>query len=307
MDAYPSYSRPETVRPFVPIDIRPLHPIQPGPARATPLPQLPFPPRQPRFSDAYELSTHIVPAAFPRRATKPFEPIADEETREQRTARIKRVAEDLEKRDVDMDDGQRGRKVDDATLWNVWNRYRRKEKEGTKSSPGDRDGDRKGGGGLTLIVLHANGFPKEIWEPTLGHFISAASKSVAAPVIAEIWCMESVNHGESALLNQPHLGDMFDWADNVRDLLNFLLNYLPPVISQLTLPTHLARKSESLSGQIIERGFQNRVILLNIQNYSTRLSSSTLSLHPLNSPANVPVSLHGVPCRVVLNGPHAKR
>ncbi|OAV99340.1 hypothetical protein PTTG_04581 [Puccinia triticina 1-1 BBBD Race 1] len=76
---------------------------------------------------------------------------------------------------------------------------------------------------ITLILTHANGFHKETWEPMLAHLLL----SPGGRKIKEIWALDCANHGDSAILNRSTLGLNFDWADNARDLLNFVLLYLP--------------------------------------------------------------------------------
>lgn len=91
---------------------------------------------------------------------------------------------------------------------------------------------------ITLILAHANGFHKETWEPALAHLIL----SPAGRRIQEIWSIDCVNHGDSAILNRQHLGLPFDWADYARDLMNFILSYLPDQTSSRSrLPVILPR------------------------------------------------------------------
>lgn len=54
--------------------------------------------------------------------------------------------------------------------------------------------------------------------------------------IHEIWSLDMINQGDSALLNKDTLDTAFDWADNGRDILQFVLSYLPEA-SSLDVPT----------------------------------------------------------------------
>ncbi|PLW09041.1 hypothetical protein PCANC_21618 [Puccinia coronata f. sp. avenae] len=91
---------------------------------------------------------------------------------------------------------------------------------------------------ITLILAHANGFHKETWEPSLAHLIL----SPAGRKIKEIWALDCVNQGDSAVLNRQNLGLNFDWGDQARDLLQFVLCYLPDDKSSGTsLPVVLPR------------------------------------------------------------------
>jgi len=47
-----------------------------------------------------------------------------------------------------------------------------------------------------------------------------------APVITELWALDSVHQGDSGVLNDGLLGDAFNWADNGRDILAFIINHI---------------------------------------------------------------------------------
>lgn len=93
-----------------------------------------------------------------------------------------------------------------------------------------------------------------------------------------MWLWEAVNHGDSALLNVDAIGGLCesiwpiestvltswyidDWTDNARDILNFLLSYLPDDPTDRTLPTHLSRVPESLAASRKQSGFQSRTLV----------------------------------------------
>jgi hypothetical protein len=75
-------------------------------------------------------------------------------------------------------------------LWNCLNRYVRQGLDESSST------------GITLFLAHATGFPKEIWEPTLGHLLS--SQDVVG-LVDEIWSWEAVQHGDAGLINASSL------------------------------------------------------------------------------------------------------
>ncbi|SCV72099.1 BQ2448_4793 [Microbotryum intermedium] len=79
---------------------------------------------------------------------------------------------------------------------------------------------------LTLVFAHANGFHKETWEPVISDLLD--SWDPALMPIGEIWCLDAVNQGDSAVLNEAVL---VDWSDHGRDIANFLISYLPDPLS----------------------------------------------------------------------------
>jgi hypothetical protein len=59
---------------------------------------------------------------------------------------------------------------------------------------------------ITLVLLHATGFHKETWEPSLERVFHLASRSKIGDVkIREAWAIECPNHGASAQLNDSTL------------------------------------------------------------------------------------------------------
>jgi hypothetical protein len=50
-----------------------------------------------------------------------------------------------------------------------------------------------------------------------------------------------------------------DWHDNTRDMLNFMLNYLPDSLEEL--PVHLPRVPSHVSESRKEHGFDNRTLV----------------------------------------------
>ncbi|EPQ28327.1 uncharacterized protein PFL1_04154 [Pseudozyma flocculosa PF-1] len=96
--------------------------------------------------------------------------------------------------------------------------------------------------GYTLIVSHANGLHKELWEPALSHIVQTLSLPAAdgaegdgrqrrtgSPVrIDEIWSFDCTHSGEAASVNRDRLGDVVSWFDHPRDVMQFLDHFLPP-------------------------------------------------------------------------------
>ena len=111
-------------------------------------PALPCPPRHRRFATSYTVTTHLIPAAFPR--SSPFVPLPAfpaQENKDERTARIQRFTGELLSLQARHAPDQSG--TQQTVLWSVLNRYVRK----STSIGGTR--------GSTLLLLHANGLHKE--------------------------------------------------------------------------------------------------------------------------------------------------
>ncbi|KZP28275.1 alpha/beta-hydrolase [Athelia psychrophila] len=209
---------------------RPFPPVRSAPPLPAHLPALPFPPRAPTaISETYLLSTHIIPAAWPRvtpATAAPLEPAPSPSAgREER----KRVH--LRRADAIIDVQRRHAEAvtplgagDAKVHWNCVNRYVRRDLG---------HGSRKG---VTLFLAHGTGMHKEIWEPALQYLLANPGTQVD-----EIWAIDAVQHGDSALLNQAVLSEAFDWMDNARDVVSFLVHYLPTQATASALPLHLPR------------------------------------------------------------------
>lgn len=75
-------------------------------------------------------------------------------------------------------------------------------------------------GDLTLLFAHANGFPKELYEP---FFVSLQHAYAASGLrIRSIWAVDAAHQGASGILNERHLGDEPSWNDLPRDLLHIV-------------------------------------------------------------------------------------
>ncbi|TCD65455.1 hypothetical protein EIP91_002669 [Steccherinum ochraceum] len=251
-----SYPKPDAPWPYT-YNPRILEPILPYPTATshTSPPSLPTT-RQARslLHPEWTLSTHVVPAAYPR--TTPLVPVppipafAFGKDKKQRREEIVALANELAEAKLKQGKGElKSLGRDQTALWCCVNRYVRK---------------RSGSGipkGITLFFAHANGFMKEIWEPTLLHLVNIMREKGASYEVAEIWCFDGANHGDSAIVNEGKLSGIYDWQDNARDLSNFLTNYLPHAPTSSDLPTHLSRVSPSESKRREEHGFAERTLV----------------------------------------------
>lgn len=226
---------------FTPATPRPFLPIQPYPVISH-SPPLPTPPRK-AIHAAYALTTHLIPAAFPRSVPDIPLPEIPSHSTPDRQAQVGSLARELIGQRACFAQGKLYGDHSQKPLWNCVNRYVRADNLGS---------------GLTLFLAHANGFPKEIWETMLRNIFD----SPAAPLVDEVWSWEAVHHGDAALVNAGNLSGIVDWQDNARDIVNFLLNYLPDDTAVSSLPTHLERVPESTSEVRTERGYSRRTLVV---------------------------------------------
>lgn len=121
--------------------------------------------------------------------------------------------------------------VDDCQprLWNVINRY----------------APQKSTDGVTLIFGHGTGLHKETWEPAM----QAILEHTRIP-IRECWSIDMVMCGQSSLLNRDDLGEVVHMHDHARDLLNFVLHYLPEESGSVP-PSVLPRRTSEPRRKVI--------------------------------------------------------
>ncbi|KAH8112353.1 Alpha/beta hydrolase family-domain-containing protein [Phellopilus nigrolimitatus] len=254
------YSPPTSPRTFDSV-----HPRELLPLREPPETLLLYPPVLPSeavkrskktcpISEEFSLSTHLVPAAYPR--TTPFLPLPERfassytTSKEERKARAQEVTEyilSVKKRQSNGEITPDER--ENRLLWNCVNRYARKDR-----TPKSKKS-------ITLLLTHANGFPREIWEPFLRYLLAQSSENDAVS-IDEVWAFEAVQHGDSFIINQDKLGVVYDWSDNTRDILSFLTRYLPSERTTAPLPSHLSRLSDKTSNDRIANGFADRTLVV---------------------------------------------
>jgi hypothetical protein len=197
-----------------------LFPLQ-EPPQSFEYPALPCPPRDHRFTSTYTITTHLIPAAFPRVSPfVPLPPVPDNESRDERSARLERYTTEF----LDLQT-QHAPDTRPTVLWTVLNRYVRANS----------------GTGLTLLMLHANGLHKEVsvktyilvfclllpsrrlqtFEPTLRHLFEAVDTDKRYQ-IDEVWALDAVQHGDSGLVNAQNLGSLCE-ASNFSHILSELI------------------------------------------------------------------------------------
>ena len=145
-----SYPKPAPFT-WLPVTTRPLLPFHPPPEPLIrPPPSLPSPPRQLALDAPYTLTTHLFPAAFLRTAAHvpvPQRP-PQNANKEERLEFCNGTLKELRDLRVTMDP-----QGVPQVLWNCANRYVRREGSMKTSTRG-----------VTLLFVHANGFPKEVIE-----------------------------------------------------------------------------------------------------------------------------------------------
>ncbi|KAM0723177.1 hypothetical protein Q7P37_001377 [Cladosporium fusiforme] len=92
-------------------------------------------------------------------------------------------------------------------------------RDNTSPKPGD----------VTIIGGHANGFPKELYEPLWDDlYLKLKAKGVN---IRSIWIADAAHQGASGVLNERKLGDDPSWNDHPRDLF-LMINHFRSQIQQ---------------------------------------------------------------------------
>ncbi|KAG8216017.1 hypothetical protein J3R82DRAFT_8010 [Butyriboletus roseoflavus] len=208
---------------------RPLRPILPHPnLDGIKTPALPSPPRPAVFHTTtygvYRLSTHLVPAAFPRLVSDiPLPEIpsyipdgSPSERRDKMDVFVKQVIETQ----YAYEEGRVGGKPSERLLWNCVNRY--------------------------------------TWETMIRDLLNAP----AGEMVDEVWAWDAVQHGDAAVVNAENLSGIFDWLDNTRDIANFLIHYLPDAVEAAVLPTRLPRLPMSVTKGRGEHGYRTRKLVV---------------------------------------------
>ncbi|CAK9782622.1 uncharacterized protein COLE_07781 [Cutaneotrichosporon oleaginosum] len=178
----------------------------------------------------YVRSVHACPAAYPRmyegtlsRSSYPYSSIPETETKEARAARLEKdkVACAEQAREAAKTEGAGWKTNSGEGLWLSVERWRRED-------PVE--------GGVTLLMLHANGMLKEDYHPLLESLFASSPtvqfgthilSSTAAVVVNEVFFLEDSLHGTSVDLNAGRLPPLHSWADGARDVLNFLSHCAP--------------------------------------------------------------------------------
>ncbi|PYH99135.1 toxin biosynthesis protein [Aspergillus ellipticus CBS 707.79] len=133
-------------------------------------------------------------------------------------------------------------------------------------------------GDLTILAAHANGFPKELYEP-LWEELYARSKANGFR-IRSIWMADVAHQGESSVVNEDVLGNDPSWFDHSRDLLH-LIN-----VKRKEMPRPIVGIGHSMGGAhlaqvcLMHPRLIHTLVLLDpaIQRESTQLDSYEMAL-----------------------------
>ncbi|GAA5973819.1 hypothetical protein JCM8115_006010 [Rhodotorula mucilaginosa] len=205
----------------------PLSPPRPLSRPLPPLPNRPHPSPHDALAPGWTRETLVLPAAFPRsfpRSTKkPHEPARDPTVAAAPGQRAdpQRALEQVVRSQIDSfahpigADNVQVEAEAQEQLVVVGNRYRPARTPSNAAGPG-----------LTLVLSHANGFYKEVWEPVLASVLAEIEQRGSSLPVEEIWALDCVIQGDSAVLNDDVLGNAFNWADHGRDLVNVIAYYL---------------------------------------------------------------------------------
>ena len=157
-------------------------------APLSPPPSTQLPPRIPESCgfdlEGWQRTTHILPAAYPRRPTL-SEPTCEV------------TIDDIWKRRQDDYDGRdkRLKTSHDGTgpvLWSVVDRFTRTDVSSAAK--------------LTLVLTHGAGLYRRSWDTMISHLL--AHNSPASELVCEVWTMDAYTHGDGGLVNAGKLPDI---------------------------------------------------------------------------------------------------
>jgi len=136
---------------WISLNLKPLLPFRTR-GEDLPKPPLPSPPRDEFFDDNYTVSTHLIPAACPRLTPDVLSPATPEFSTDpsERKQNIQKTATEIRGLQELYDQGKFGEERSEKLLWNCVNRYAKRRVHSHGKS------------GLTLLLAHAIGFPKEV-------------------------------------------------------------------------------------------------------------------------------------------------
>ncbi|KAL9085406.1 MAG: hypothetical protein Q9159_004695 [Coniocarpon cinnabarinum] len=76
---------------------------------------------------------------------------------------------------------------------------------------------------VTLVAAHGAALPKELYEPLWDELLQRSSQQ--GFTIRAIWIADTVNFGQSGVINEDKLSSDYSWMDHARDLLLFINHF----------------------------------------------------------------------------------
>ncbi|SPJ72578.1 related to host-specific AK-toxin Akt2 [Fusarium torulosum] len=138
------------------------------------------------------------------------------------------------------------------------------------SNPNPQPGD------VTIVGAHANGFPKELYEPLWDElFERAKQKNIR---IRSIWIADVWNQSQSGGTNENLLGNDSSWYDHARDLM-YLINQ-----NQRDMPHPIVGVGHSMGGSQLAQ----------LALWHPRLLNSLVLIDPILQIPNPSISLTGL-------------
>ncbi|KAJ3474644.1 hypothetical protein NLI96_g12343 [Meripilus lineatus] len=216
-----SYPRPTSFLPLNQLLLRRIPPLQPSPSSASDtsststntvppssLPPLPSPPRKSLLSPSWKLSTHLVPAAFPR--STPYIPPHTlpkfKGSKDQFKADVEKLARGvLEAKETYWVGRDEKVERDQSRLWNCVNRYVRDDAAESGSESEGWEGDYIAFCACEWVSERNMGTYSPKPHQLSQHQISILKTPSQKPQISEIWVWEAVNHGDAGLVNASQL------------------------------------------------------------------------------------------------------
>lgn len=134
-------------------------------------------------------------------------------------------------------------------------------------------------GDVTIIAAHANGIPKELYEPLWDDLLAESESKQQGFRIRGIWITDLAHQAESSHINQKLLGNDPSWSDHARDLLhliNLKRNDMPPPLVGIG---HSVGGAQLVDLSLIHPRLLSTVVLLDpvIQMRSSEITPDSLN------------------------------
>ncbi|KAJ5086620.1 hypothetical protein NUU61_007927 [Penicillium alfredii] len=130
-------------------------------------------------------------------------------------------------------------------------------------------------GDVTILAAHANGFPKELYEP-LWEEIHARSRACGFR-IRSIWMSDVAHQGQSSVINEDALGNDPSWFDHPRDLLH-LVN-----VKRVEMPRPIVGVGHSMGGaHLVQLSLMHPRLLHTLVLLDPVIQPHTTQLDPLS-------------------------